>query len=469
MKKFIICSLALIATTLAAFTANAATGTARIYLNETGLIPGQTNIMWVMMESDYAWYSMQCDIKADNGLVVSPYASLSKTATAGVTCLPKIYDEDEEAEIDQWAMSYGKNTFDDGSIRLLIFSQSKDPRNNKKYSVPAGKYALIRFKVDVPADFTEGNITIFNANCPPVYDEGTSTPLEEVTTKVYAAHTLKSIVETGVNDNIYSPIEDLAVVARVNGDAFVTDGLGNWIKVKAADETLQADLDKVDYIYRGTVVGTMSQAEQNQVLTLRAMPMPALNEVPYEIKKYNLQGDGTPESWFKPAVNEVLNLRGWYFNDGQDGQPKLRGYNAEGYKRGQSADLDFTYFEGDNTLENGTLYEINNLVTQIKEPWESESTGAPARVKKSDDLAFQNYRMLVTELPAPGTITGVDNITAQVGKVAVDGRTITVSGADNVAVYGIGGQLLSKQNVTTVEPGVYVVVANGKSTKVIVK
>lgn len=467
MKKFIICSLALIATTLAAFTANAATGTARVYLNETGLIPGQTNIMWVMMESDYAWYSMQCDIKADNGLVVSPYASLSKTATAGVTCLPKIYDEDEEAEIDQWAMSYGKNTFDDGSIRLLIFSQSKDPRNNKKYSVPAGKYALIRFKVDVPADFTEGNITIFNANCPPVYDEGTSTPLADVTTKVYASQTLASIVADGTDESIYSPSEDLAVVKRANGDAYVTDGLGNWIKL-AADESLQADLDKVDYIYSGTVVGTMSQANLNQVLTLRSAPMPALNNVNYEIKNYNLQGDGSPESWFKPAVNEVLNLRGWYFNDGQDGQPKLRGYNAEGYKRGQSADLDFSVV-GENTLENGTLYNLQSLIAQIKEPWEAETSGAPARVKKSDDLAFQNYTLLVTELPAAGTVTGVDNITAQVGKVAVDGRTITVSGADNVAVYGIGGQLLSKQNVTTVEPGVYVVVANGKSTKVIVK
>jgi hypothetical protein len=446
---------------MAAFTATAAEG--RVFVNDLGLVPGQNTNVWAMVETDYDWYSIQFDVKATGGLTVRPYASISDEALAGVTSWPHIYDDFDEVETEALAPQYATNTFSDGSFRVLIFNNAKDPRTGKKYAFKTGKYTLVRLRVRVPADFTEGTITIFNANCPPTTDEGTSTPLPDQTCNVIAAKPLGDIVDGAEDDVLYSPAEDLAVVTRLGNFAFVTDGQGNWMKLAAEGEILN-ELNKLDFIHSGTIVGTMSESDANQTITLTSTPLPALNAVEYTLNTYSLQGDGSPESFFKPDANEVLNLRGWYF---ADNGPQLRGYSAAHQHRGQSADLDFTYFAGDNTLVEGEFVQVNKLVAQLKEAWEPEN--APSRIKQSDNNAFQNYTLLVTELPEPGTVTGVDNVVSEIAKISVADRTITVAGAHTVAVYNMNGQVLSKQSVTTVEPGIYVVVANGKSTKVLVK
>lgn len=53
--------------------------------------------------------------------------------------------------------------------------------------------------------------------------------------------------------------------------------------------------------------------------------------------------------------------------------------------------------------------------------------------------------------------------------ITVLGRKITTEGAETVSVYNLSGQLISKDAVTSVEPGTYIVRADGKSIKVLVK
>lgn len=54
-------------------------------------------------------------------------------------------------------------------------------------------------------------------------------------------------------------------------------------------------------------------------------------------------------------------------------------------------------------------------------------------------------------------------------KVTVENGTITVEGAENVAIFAINGSTVTLGNTATVVPGVYIVVADGHSVKVIVK
>ncbi len=54
-------------------------------------------------------------------------------------------------------------------------------------------------------------------------------------------------------------------------------------------------------------------------------------------------------------------------------------------------------------------------------------------------------------------------------KVTVENGTITVEGAENVAIFAINGSTVTLGNTATVVPGVYIVVADGHSAKVIVE
>lgn len=53
--------------------------------------------------------------------------------------------------------------------------------------------------------------------------------------------------------------------------------------------------------------------------------------------------------------------------------------------------------------------------------------------------------------------------------VRVSGRMLEVAGADAVAVYDMQGRTISRNAVSSVDPGMYVVVADGNVTKIIVK
>lgn len=68
-----------------------------------------------------------------------------------------------------------------------------------------------------------------------------------------------------------------------------------------------------------------------------------------------------------------------------------------------------------------------------------------------------------------GDETAVNHVAADGQTVRVVGRKITTRGARHVTVHNAAGQLISTNDVTPVEPGIYIVQADGKTIKVVVK
>ena len=68
-------------------------------------------------------------------------------------------------------------------------------------------------------------------------------------------------------------------------------------------------------------------------------------------------------------------------------------------------------------------------------------------------------------------LSGVNDIAAETSApgVIVNGNQIVVTGADNIAVYNAMGQLMSTGSVSSQRPGVYIVRADNKTVKVVVK
>lgn len=93
------------------------------------------------------------------------------------------------------------------------------------------------------------------------------------------------------------------------------------------------------------------------------------------------------------------------------------------------------------------------------------TSGAPALM--TDGAVPANYIVYLTK--APDVVTAIDQINGSGVKVNVASGTINVAGASSVAIYNTAGALVSRNATTMLPAGVYVVVADGKSYKVIVK
>lgn len=78
-----------------------------------------------------------------------------------------------------------------------------------------------------------------------------------------------------------------------------------------------------------------------------------------------------------------------------------------------------------------------------------------------------NYKVYLTR--APQAYTAISNVSNNGVEVSVNGRTINVAGASSVAIYNTAGALVSRDAATMLPAGVYVVIADGKSYKVILK
>ena len=137
---------------------------------------------------------------------------------------------------------------------------------------------------------------------------------------------------------------------------------------------------------------------------------------------------------------------------------------------------DFTNIVGayfvDVTAENGTVegagaYEENAEATLTVTPAEGYKF-----VQWSDGVTDNPRTLIVTSDMTLTAVFEIDNtpisdIQTSDVKVRIFGSSIVVEGADDYTVYSISGQNLGK--VERVERGIYIVVVNGKSYKVIAK
>ena len=86
---------------------------------------------------------------------------------------------------------------------------------------------------------------------------------------------------------------------------------------------------------------------------------------------------------------------------------------------------------------------------------------------EADGTVPTNYIVYLTR--SPQAYTAINNVVNDAVNVSVNGRTINVAGASKVAIYNTAGALVSRDAATMLPAGVYVVIADGKSFKVVVK
>jgi len=288
---------------------------------------------------------------------------------------------------------------------------------------------------------------------------GVSYDMIDDTCYVNTGTPLETIVNEGVVDSIYYVHDDLAVVehADVPKYVFATDGKDNWIKIASVDSIYNTL--KGMRVVRNCMTGVFSNENGNPMLTLTAMPDSSETDVEYTLKKYDLA------KAFKPKANEVITLSGYY----KESEGRMRAFSN---LLGQSGELNMDWYTGENTLANGNRYDLAPSIVQLQSAWTDTTTttsNAPRHIASTDPLAFQNYLIYPLEIPDSPS-TGVTEVTMNNGvKVVAYNGVITVTGASDVRVFTVTGAQVSNQAVTAVAAGVYIVVADGVATKVLVE
>lgn len=92
--------------------------------------------------------------------------------------------------------------------------------------------------------------------------------------------------------------------------------------------------------------------------------------------------------------------------------------------------------------------------------WSDEVTDSVRTITVIDDIEL-------TSVFEVDNSTAIEDINSKNISIRLTGNRLTVEGADDYAVYAISGQSLGK--VESLERGVYVVVADGESKKIVVK
>ena len=456
MKKTFVKLFSFAVCALTALSAAAEVTPASVYVNDFALAPGQSTRVKVYCDNEYEVQGMNFTVISTPGLKVSSPQRVKDR-------IPNIFEDGEETDESAYVLT--GNAVSDTEYRVLCYTMTIDERTGKKYRFLGHSGPLFTLKVTASADFTGGTLTLTNIAAPDAEADGVSISCPDDVANVYVPTPLATIVSEGENGKVYAPAEDLAVVqtAPLGKVLFVSDGNDNWMKI-AAEGDVYNTLAEMKTIKAGTLIGTLSEADCNQTLTVEVAPEAVTSGITVNAKVYNL---GDPVTKFAPKVNEVISVQGYYFEDDMN----LRGYsgNTGTGHRGQSLDINLAWFDGENTLLDGGYYLIENAPVQLKAPWDAETQGSPAHVKPSDELSFQNYTLYPVVLPTDSYVTGVENVNGAVRSINVNGNTINVNGATNVAVYSANGMLVGKGVNTEVPAGVYVVVADGVATKVLVK
>lgn len=203
------------------------------------------------------------------------------------------------------------------------------------------------------------------------------------------------VVESGVEGEEYTLEESLVIAdgAQLSDGSnllFVTDGNDNWMALSVTPEQWAASIGS-NAIDAATVTGIFSRTNGNPTLAVSSAPA-FIQAASPAAKDYDLS---LP---FAPKACEVLNVKGYYRAD----QGNLRAYSGKYGPQGQSLTLDLGSIEFEPV--DGQYIAVHGAV-MLKEAW----SGAPRRVAASDENAFQNYKMVVTQVQIP---TGAATIEA---------------------------------------------------------
>ncbi len=232
------------------------------------------------------------------------------------------------------------------------------------------------------------------------------------------AITLAEALASGNNGDNVTLSDALAVVQKTEDGAlaYVTDGNNHWARLEGG---AVADL----VVGRGIIgiTGQLTNMGTAPTILLDAEPNEA-DAPDYQIMPLDLQHDITEP----PAACQVVSVSGFY-----DGL-KVRAFQSEPQGQGLLINADHTTV----ALEIGHLYDIVGAI-ELLEPWDDDDSGAPRRVKITDDFLDNIYLMLIGG--EEKNVTGITDIAADYDK-------------DIEAIYTLDGL-----RVECVSNGVYII------------
>lgn len=201
---------------------------------------------------------------------------------------------------------------------------------------------------------------------------------------------LSYILASGVEGVDYTVLNDVFIVERsaVTKQFFVSDGDNNWIALNAGDY-----YGNMGSLKGGHFSGVFGGKNLNPYLTMSSTPFEGVDVDSVKPNEYSLAHN------FTPMVDEVIIISKAYYKASDNA---LRAY-APGGVQGPSCTVDNTLYSYD--FEDGKKYTVTGVIN-IKEPW--ATTGGKGLMDY--DYAFQNYKLLVTDVieePIPTAINGI--------------------------------------------------------------
>lgn len=161
---------------------------------------------------------------------------------------------------------------------------------------------------------------------------------------------------------------------------------------------------------------------------------------------------------YTPIPDQVIDFAGYFFTE--NGKPIIYAYDGSDGDKGQAVPISFEWLDGSFPLTEGECYNLHGVVMLTP-----AASGSPALM--ADGTVPTNYIVYLTKVPTE--ITAISSVTNDGVKVNVTDGTINVAGASSVAIYNTAGALVSRNAITQLPAGVYLVVADGKCFKVIVR
>ena len=408
MKKTILKSLLLGAAALTALTASAAT--VEIEIADIEVQPGGSFALAnVYANHDNYFSAIELHFALIDGISFMAAAPKDEDMTQPwpMGGIPEI----EEVPI-KWSPSY--NTDNVNNEFKIVCKFDENNLDGVVAYFPPGRTLLCRLAVKAAADFT--GATLHLNYCKTDYsDPGAPTfvgiaecsNVDVCNITVPATGTpLAEIVASGVDNTEYTVADALHIAAKAPNCVFVTDGQGNWMKVAAEGDILN-NLLAWDDIKAGTLIGTLSEANCNQTLTVTKAATEATTPVTAEITAWNLAQDDPAgaQYHFAPKTNEVIKLEGYWFNG------EFRGYSNN---TGQSVTADMSWCTSNTAMVDGQLYKDVVSVVQLKAPWDDAT-----KVAADDDLAFQNYKVYPITVEDNNVVTGVETLNGDKSIVSV--------------------------------------------------
>lgn len=308
----------------------------------------------------------------------APNDGLQMTTEDGKIYTAQVTIDDIEAGYGFFAFTHklGANADDWGTVNAYRFMAESyydflvtgstmnsqlpiDYKDNSAMKIPAGEYTL-------------------------------TVDLENMYLTINGGTQLSYILASGVEGVDYTVLNDVFIVERsaVTKQFFVSDGDNNWIAINAGDY-----YGNMGSLKGGYYSGVFGGKNLNPYLNMSSTPFEGVDVDSVKPNEYSLAHN------FTPKVDEVIIISKAYYKASDNA---LRAY-APGGVQGPSCTVDNTLYSYD--FEDGKKYTVTGVIN-IKEPW--ATTGDKGLMDY--DYAFQNYKLLVTDVieePIPTAINGI--------------------------------------------------------------